>query len=50
MGARACSRRPTHGCFHAAISPSEEQVPTLTVEQLDWLLEGIDIGVVQRYP
>jgi len=25
-------------------------VPTLTVEQLHWLLEGIDIGVVQRHP
>jgi len=26
------------------------KVPTLTVEQLHWLLEGIDIGVVQRHP
>jgi transposase len=25
-------------------------VPTLTVEQLHWLLEGIDIAVVQRHP
>lgn len=32
------------------IWPSEEAVPTLTVEQLHWLLEGIDIGVVQRHP
>jgi transposase len=32
------------------IWPSEERVPTLTVEQLHWLLEGIDIGVVQRHP
>jgi len=30
--------------------PSEAVVPTLTVEQLHWLLEGIDIGVVQRHP
>jgi transposase len=32
------------------IWPSETVVPTLTVEQLHWLLEGIDIGVVQRHP
>lgn len=32
------------------IWPSEQAVPTLTVEQLHWLLEGIDIGVVQRHP
>ena len=32
------------------IWPSEAAVPTLTVEQLHWLLEGIDIGVVQRHP
>ena len=32
------------------IWPSEAAVPTLTVEQLRWLLEGIDIGVVQRHP
>ena len=32
------------------IWPSEVDVPTLTVEQLHWLLEGIDIGVVQRHP
>lgn len=30
--------------------PDEVEVPTLTVEQLHWLLEGIDIGVVQRHP
>lgn len=32
------------------IWPGEAVVPTLTVEQLHWLLEGIDIGVVQRHP
>ena len=32
------------------IWPSEQDVPTLTVEQSHWLLEGIDIGVVQRHP
>jgi transposase len=32
------------------IWPSEEAVPTLTVEQLHWLLEGIDIATVQRHP
>lgn len=30
--------------------PDEATVPTLTVEQLHWLLEGIDIAVVQRHP
>jgi transposase len=30
--------------------PPADTVPTLTVEQLHWLLEGIDIGVVQRHP
>ncbi len=30
--------------------PAADAVPTLTVEQLHWLLEGIDIGVVQRHP
>ncbi len=30
--------------------PLEAAVPALTVEQLHWLLEGIDIGVVQRHP
>lgn len=29
---------------------SQEEVPALTVEQLHWLLEGIDIGVVRRHP
>ncbi len=32
------------------IWPTAEVVPALTVEQLHWLLEGIDIGVVQRHP
>ncbi|MEY8875045.1 MAG: IS66 family insertion sequence element accessory protein TnpB [Leptothrix sp. (in: b-proteobacteria)] len=32
------------------IWPSETDVAVLTVEQLHWLLEGIDIGVVQRHP
>lgn len=32
------------------IWPSEGAVPTLTVEQLHWLLEGIDIATVQRHP
>ena len=32
------------------IWPGEEAVPTLTVEQLHWLLEGIDVAVVQRHP
>ena len=31
------------------IWPSAEAVPTLTAEQLHWLLEGIDIAVVQRH-
>jgi transposase len=30
--------------------PEAHAVPTLTVEQLHWLLEGIDIAVVQRHP
>jgi transposase len=30
--------------------PLEAAVPTLTVEQLHWLLEGIDIAVVARHP
>jgi len=30
--------------------PSATDVPVLTIEQLHWLLEGIDIGVVQRHP
>jgi len=32
------------------IWPGEADVPVLSVEQLHWLLEGIDIGVVQRHP
>jgi len=32
------------------IWPVETAVPTLTVEQLHWMLEGIDIGVVRRHP
>lgn len=32
------------------IWPSAQAVPTLTIEQLHWLLEGIDIAVVQRHP
>lgn len=32
------------------IWPSAEAMPALTVEQLHWLLEGIDIAVVQRHP
>jgi len=32
------------------IWPTETAVPTLTMEQLQWLLEGIDIAVVQRHP
>lgn len=32
------------------IWPDEACVPTLTAEQLHWLLEGIDIAVVQRHP
>lgn len=30
--------------------PDAQAVPTLSVEQLHWLLEGIDIAVVQRHP
>ena len=32
------------------IWPDEAVVPALTVEQLHWLLEGIDVAVVQRHP
>jgi transposase len=32
------------------IWPSEEAVPVLNIEQLHWLLEGIDIATVQRHP
>ncbi|HET7156321.1 MAG TPA: IS66 family insertion sequence element accessory protein TnpB [Hyphomicrobiaceae bacterium] len=31
------------------IWPSADAVPMLTAEQLHWLLEGIDIAVVQRH-
>jgi transposase len=30
--------------------PNADAVPALTVEQLHWLLEGIDIARVQRHP
>lgn len=30
--------------------PDEKVVPTLTVEQLHWLLEGIDLAVVRKHP
>jgi transposase len=32
------------------IWPPAQAVPALTVEQLQWLLEGIGIGVVQLHP
>ena len=32
------------------IWPDAVSVPTLTVEQLHWLLDGIDLAVVQRHP
>jgi transposase len=32
------------------IWPDEARVPTLTPEQLHWLLEGIDVAVMQRHP
>ena len=32
------------------IWPQVAAMPALTVEQLHWLLEGIDIAVVQRHP
>ena len=32
------------------IWPLEAAAPTLTVEQLHWLLEGIDTAVVQQHP
>ncbi|MGJ7558868.1 IS66 family insertion sequence element accessory protein TnpB [Variovorax sp. RB3P1] len=31
------------------IWPSADAVPTLTAEQPHWLLEGIDIAVVERH-
>ncbi|RZL86882.1 MAG: transposase [Variovorax sp.] len=30
--------------------PDEATVPTLTVEQLHWLLDGIDLAVIQKHP
>jgi transposase len=32
------------------IWPEQAAVPTLTVEQLHWLLDGIDLTVTQRHP
>ncbi len=32
------------------IWPDEATVPTLTAEQLHWLLDGIDVAVAQRHP
>ena len=32
------------------IWPAEATVPTLTVEQLHWLLDGIDLSVTLRHP
>ena len=32
------------------IWPDVATVPTLTVEQLHWLLDGIDLAVVQKHP
>ena len=32
------------------IWPDERAVPTLTVEQLHWLLDGIDLAIIQRHP
>ena len=32
------------------IWPDEQRVPALTSEQLHWLLEGIDVAVMQRHP
>lgn len=32
------------------IWPGADEVPSLSVEQLHWLLEGIDVGVVRRHP
>lgn len=29
--------------------PDESRVPALTIEQLHWLLEGIDVAVVHRH-
>ncbi|MEO7127688.1 MAG: IS66 family insertion sequence element accessory protein TnpB [Rhodoferax sp.] len=30
--------------------PDERAVPTLTVEQLHWLLDGIDLAVIHKHP
>jgi transposase len=30
--------------------PDEATVPSVTVEQLHWLLDGIDLAVTQRHP
>ncbi len=32
------------------IWPAEATVPTLTVKQLHWLLDGSDVAVAQRHP
>lgn len=32
------------------IWPERAAVPTLTVEQLHWLLDGIDLALAQRHP
>jgi transposase len=32
------------------IWPAETAVPTVTVEQLHWLLDGIDLAVVHKHP
>ncbi len=32
------------------IWPDEVTVPTVTVEQLHWLLDGIDLAVVHKHP
>lgn len=32
------------------IWPDEKVVPSVTVEQLHWLLDGIDLAVTQRHP
>ena len=44
VAAQAARAGPLH------LAAGRAAVPTLTVEQLHWLLEGIDIGVVQRHP
>lgn len=32
------------------IWPDEAAVPTLTIEQLHWLLDGIDLAVIRKHP